>query len=292
MERIVDPVTWALAISRVKQNKGAPGVDGMSVDQLGGFWELHGARICQALLAGDYVPRPVRRVAIPKPGGGERLLGIPNVLDRVVGQMVLIVLEEVFDPHFSHGSYGFRRGRSAHGAVRRVKEIVSLGREWVVDIDLEKYFDSVNHDILMSRVARRVKDKRVLKLIRRFLNAGVMLDGVVVRQDGGTPQGGPLSPLLANIMLDDLDKMLESRGHQFVRYADDCNIYVGSEASAQRVMLRVTKFLEVKLRLRVNHAKSAVARCSERQFPGFYAVPECEGGCDPYFGESPSPLRG
>lgn len=278
MERIVDSSAIALAISRVKQNKGAPGIDGMTVDMLDGFWAAHGARICQALLEGSYVPRPVRRVTIQKPGGGERLLGIPTVVDRVVGQMVLIGLEGEFDPRFSDSSYGFRRGRSAHDAVRRAKEFVESGRAWVVDIDLEKYFDTVNHDILMSLVARRIADKRVLKLIRRFLNSGVMLNGVLARTEEGTPQGGPLSPLLANIMLDELDKMLDKRGHRFVRYADDCNIYVGSKAAGERVMAWVTEFLEVKLRLKVNRAKSAVAPSSERRFPGLYAV-DMQGSC-------------
>jgi group II intron reverse transcriptase/maturase len=291
MERITDPQTCALAISRVKKNKGAPGTDGMAVDQLDGFWKLHGARICQALLDGEYVPRPVRRVTIPKPGGGERGLGIPNVLDRVVGQMVLIVLEEIFDPLFSDSSYGFRRGRSAHDAVRRAQEIAGSGRTWVVDIDLEKYFDTVNHDILMSRIARHIKDKRVLKLIRRFLNSGVMLDGVVVRPEGGTPQGGPLSPLLANILLDDLDKMLESHRHMFVRYADDCNIYVSSKAMGEHAMLKVTEFLEVKLRLRVNRAKSAVAPMSERQFPWLHASNEEARGDGPNLGQGSEALQ-
>lgn len=265
----VRPDVVSEAIKRVKSSGGDPGIDGMTVHELEGYWRLHGARICQVLQAGNYVPRPVRRVVIPKPGGGERLLGIPTVVDRVVQQMLLTVLEPIFDPHFSDSSYGFRAGRSQHDAVLKAKEYVSLNLDWVVDIDLEKFFDRVNHDVLMSCLARRIADKRMLKLLRRFLNSGVMLNGVVMETEEGTPQGGPLSPLLANVLLDDLDKELERRGHRFVRYADDCNIYVGSEAAAQRVMESVTRFLEVKLRLKVNREKSAAARTPERRFLGF-----------------------
>jgi RNA-directed DNA polymerase len=272
MERVVDPQSVARAISRVKSNHGSPGTDGMTVEGLDDLWESHGARICQKLLAGNYVPCPVRRVVIPKPGGGERLLGIPTVQDRVVQQMLLSALAPIFEPLFSDSSYGFRPGRSAHGAVSKGKEIVGSGRSWVVDIDLEKFFDTVNHDVLMALVARRIADKRVLKLLRRYLNSGVMLNGVVVRSWEGTPQGGPLSPLLANVMLHELDTFLESSGHSFVRYADDCNIYVESEAEGETVMASVTRFLEVKLRLRVNAQKSAVAKSSERRFPGFHAL--------------------
>lgn len=266
------------AMARVKANRGAPGIDGMTVDELDAFWVAHGERICQVLREGAYVPRPVRRVTIPKPGGGERLLGIPTVVDRLVQQMLLTVLEPLFEPHFSDSSFGFRPGRSQHGAVLRSKEFVASGLDWVADIDLEKFFDRVNHDVLMSRLARRVTDKRMLKLLRRFLNVGAMVDGVVIETQEGTPQGGPLSPLLANVLLDDLDKELERRGHRFVRYADDCNIYVGSEEAAKRVLETTSRFVEVKLRLRVNRAKSAAARSSERRFLGFTLVPEGSWG--------------
>jgi group II intron reverse transcriptase/maturase len=269
MERAVSPEVVSQAIRSVKQNAGAPGPDGMTVGELDAIWSAHGARICQTLVDGTYIPRPVRRVTIPKPGGGERMLGIPTVLDRVVQMMLLSVLEPVFEPLFSDSSFGFRPGRSQHDAVWQAKEYVDQGLHWVVDMDVEKFFDRVNHDVLMARVARKVSDKRMLKLIRRYLNAGILLDGVVVRSHEGTPQGGPLSPLLANILLDDLDKELESRGLRFVRYADDCNIYVGSEAAASRVLESVTRFLEKKLRLRVNRAKSAAAPVPERKFLGF-----------------------
>lgn len=257
------------AISRVKSNGGAPGIDGMTVGDLVPFWRIHGEKICGVLVSGDYVPRPVRRVTIPKPNGGERELGIPTVVDRVVQQMLLIVLEPRFEALFSDSSYGFRPNRCAHDAVMKAKAYVVSGLDWVVDIDLERFFDRVNHDVLMSRLARRISDKRVLKLIRRFLNSGVMLGGVVMDTEEGTPQGGPLSPLLANVLLDDFDKELERRGLHFVRYADDCNIYVGSERASARVLETATRFLEVKLRLRVNRVKSASAPVSERRFLGF-----------------------
>lgn len=270
MERAVSPEVVMRALSRVKTNGGSPGPDGMTVLELDAFWSAHGGRICEVLLAGDYVPRPVLRKRIPKPDGGERLLGIPSVVDRVVQEMLRQVLEPLLDPEFSDSSYGFRPGRSAHDAVSRAGEYVASGLEWVVDIDLERFFDRVNHDVLMSRLARRITDPRVLKLVRRFLNAGVMEDGVVFRTLEGTPQGGPLSPLLSNLLLDDLDKELERRGHRFVRYADDCNIYVRTQTSAERVLASVTLYLEEKLRLKVNRAKSAAALSSERRFPGFY----------------------
>lgn len=265
----VRPEVVSEAISRVKRNGGAAGVDGMSVHELSSFWRLHGEKICRVLVSGDYVPRPVRRVTIPKPGGGERMLGIPTVVDRVVQQMLLIVLEPRFEALFSDSSYGFRPNRSAHDAVMQARAYVASGLEWVVDIDLERFFDRVNHDVLMSRLALRISDKRVLKLIRRFLSSGVMMDGVVTDTEEGTPQGGPLSPLLANVLLDDFDKELERRGLHFVRYADDCNIYVGSERSAARVLETATNFLEVQLRLKVNRVKSASAPVSERRFLGF-----------------------
>jgi RNA-directed DNA polymerase len=265
----VRPEVVSEAISRVKSNGGSPGVDGMTVRELDTFWRSHGEKICRVLVSGDYIPRPVRRVTIPKPDGGERELGVPTVVDRVVQQMLLIVLEPRFEAQFSDASYGFRPNRSAHGAVKKAKEHVASGLEWVVDIDLERFFDRVNHDVLMSRLALRISDRRVLKLIRRFLSSGVMLNGVVWDREEGTPQGGPLSPLLANALLDDFDKELERRGLHFVRYADDCNIYVGSERAAARVLETATNFLEVKLRLRVNRLKSASARVSERRFLGF-----------------------
>ncbi len=265
----VRPEVVSEAISRVKANGGSAGVDGMTVRELESFWRSHGEKICRVLVSGDYVPRPVRRVTIPKPGGGERELGVPTVVDRVVQQMLLIVLEPRFEAQFSNSSYGFRPNRSAHDAVAKAKEYVASGLEWVVDIDLERFFDRVNHDVLMSRMALRISDKRVLKLIRRFLNSGVMLGGVVIDTEEGTPQGGPLSPLLANALLDDFDKELERRGLHFVRYADDCNIYVGSARAAARVLETATNFLEVKLRLRVNRVKSASAHVSERRFLGF-----------------------
>lgn len=283
MERIVDPALISQAIARVKANKGAPGSDGMPVSELDAFWSTHGERIRQVLLAGDYIPRPVKQVTIPKPGGGERKLGIPVVQDRVVQQMMLLALTPVFEPMFSESSFGFRPGRSAHQAVRRAQEISRRGLNWVVDIDLEKFFDRVNHDVLMSRLSRRIADKRVLKLLRRFLNSGVLLDGVVVRTGEGTPQGGPLSPLLANVMLHDLDEELERQGLEFVRYADDCNIYLATRAQAQAVMETVTHFLEVKLRLKVNASKSAVALALERPFPGLSAL-RAEGAARGHLG--------
>jgi len=265
----VRPEVVSEAISRVKSNGGSAGVDGMTVLELDSYWRLHGEKLCSVLVSGDYLPRPVRRVRIPKAGGGERELGVPTVVDRVVQQMLLIVLEPRFEALFSDSSYGFRPNRSAHDAVTKAKEYVASGLGWVVDIDLERFFDRVNHDVLMSRLALRISDRRVLKLIRRFLNSGVMLNGVVMDTEEGTPQGGPLSPLLANVLLDDFDKELERRGLHFVRYADDCNIYVGSNRAAARVLETATDFLEVKLRLRVNRMKSASAPVSERRFLGF-----------------------
>jgi len=258
------------ALGRVRQNGGAPGVDGMTVEELGDYLREHWPRIREELQKETYQPAPVRKVEIPKPGGkGMRSLGIPTVLDRLLQQSLLQVLEPLFDPTFSEGSYGFRPGRGTHQAIERARAYVAQGRTWVVDFDLEKFFDRVNHDVLMARVARRVKDKRVLRLIRRFLEAGMMVQGLVEPRTEGTPQGGPLSPLLSNILLDDLDKELERRGHQFVRYADDCNVYVRSEAAGRRVMDSLERFLRTRLRLRINPEKSAVARPWERKFLGY-----------------------
>jgi len=257
------------ALRRVKANAGAAGVDGMSVKELPDFLRENWPRLKEQLLSGTYRPQPVRRVEIPKTGGGMRKLGIPTVVDRFVQQAVLQVLQERWDPTFSEFSYGFRPGRSAHQAVAKAQEYIQQGYDWVVDLDLEKFFDRVNHDVLMSRVARRISDKRMLKLIRGFLNSGVMENGLVGPTDEGTPQGGPLSPLLSNLLLDELDRELERRGHRFVRYADDSNIYVKSERAGQRVMEGVKRFLTRKLRLKVNESKSAVARPKDRKFLGF-----------------------
>jgi len=269
MERVVERDNLFAALRRVERNKGAAGVDGLKMADLRPFLKAKWPEIREQLLGDTYKPMPVRRVEIPKPDGGTRLLGIPTLLDRLIQQAMLQVLQPIFDPTFSDHSYGFRPGRRAHDAVKRAKRYVEEGFEWVVDIDLEKFFDKVNHDMLMARVARKVKDKRVLRLIRRYLQAGVMVNGLVMVTDEGTPQGGPLSPLLANILLDDLDKELESRGHRFVRYADDCNIYVRTEKAGRRVMESITTFLGKKLKLKVNRDKSAVDRPAKRKFLGF-----------------------
>jgi len=260
------------ALQRVRTNKGSPGVDGMTVAALPDYLTEHWPRLRDALLSGTYKPQPVARVEIPKPGGGMRKLGIPTVLDRFIQQAVLQVLQARWDATFSEYSYGFRPGRSAHQAVAQAQQYVSEGHVWVVDIDLEKFFDRVNHDRLMGRVAERVSDKRLLKLLRAFLNAGVMENGWVSPTKEGTPQGGPLSPLLSNIVLDDLDRELERRGHRFVRYADDCNIYVRSERAGHRVMESVTRFITRKLKLKVNEAKSKVDRPQRCTFLGFRFV--------------------
>lgn len=257
------------AYKRVKANKGAAGIDGMTVEQLLPYLKTHGEELIGQLLTGQYQPKPVREVEIPKPTGGVRLLGIPTVIDRWIQQSILQILEPIFDPTFSESSYGFRPKRSAHGALKRASEYVATGRVIVVDIDLEKFFDRVNHDILMSRMARRIDDKRLLKVIRGFLNAGIMRQGVCVERSEGTPQGGPLSPLLSNVLLDELDKELEKRGHCFCRYADDCNIYVRSQVSGERVLRTVREFLEKRLKLKVNEAKSAVGKVNTRKFLGY-----------------------
>src|SRR5580658_10107866 len=269
MEEIVERENLKEALRRVKVNKGAPGVDGMTVDQLGDYLKQHWPAIREQLLSGTYRPKPVKRVEIPKPNGGVRKLGIPTVLDRFIQQAVMQVLQQQWDPGFSDHSYGFRPRRSAHQAVAQAQRHIAEGYGWVVDLDLEKFFDRVNHDRLMAQIAKRVDDKWLLKLIRAFLNAGVMENGLLSPSVEGTPQGGPLSPLLSNLVLDELDQELERRGHRFVRYADDCNIYVRSERAGQRVMESITRFITQKLKLKVNEAKSAVARPQERKFLGF-----------------------
>ncbi len=269
LEEILHKDNLNQAYKQVKRNKGSHGVDGMSVDELLPYLQQNGHTIRQAVLEGTYRPNPVRRVEIPKPDGGVRLLGIPTVLDRMLQQAIAQVLTPIFDRDFSKSSYGFRPGRNAHQAIYQAKKYMEEGYTWVVDIDLEKYFDTVNHDKLMALVARKVKDKRVLKLIRLCLNAGAMLNGVVVEIDQGCPQGGPLSPLLSNIMLDELDKELEKRGHRFCRYADDNNVYVKSRKAAERVMQSITTFLENRLKLKVNKEKSTVSRPWKRKFLGF-----------------------
>lgn len=269
MELIVSRENMARAYARVVGNKGAAGIDKMSVADLKPFLVEHWPRVREELLADRYQPQAVRGVEIPKPGGGVRLLGIPTAVDRLIQQAMHQVLMPLFDPGFSNHSYGFRPGRSAHDAVKAAKAHVAAGRRFVVDMDLEKFFDRVNHDVLMARVAIKVTDKRVLRLIRRYLQAGLMLGGVETVRTEGTPQGGPLSPLLSNILLDDLDKELERRGHAFCRYADDCNIYVASKRAGERVLSSVTAFLSKRLRLTVNGAKSAVDRPWTRSFLGF-----------------------
>jgi RNA-directed DNA polymerase len=257
------------AYQRVRQNGGAAGVDGMTVDDLLPYCQKHWIRIREELLKETYRPQPVRKVDIPKPDGGIRTLGIPTVLDRMIQQALHQILDPIFDPTFSDGSFGYRPRRCAQQAVVRAREQMAAGYRWVVDLDLEKFFDRVNHDVLMARVARRVKDKRVLRLIRRYLQAGLMEGGLVSPRAEGTPQGGPLSPLLSNILLDELDRELERRGHRFVRYADDCNVYVKSKAAGERVMASLENFLLRRLRLKVNRSKSAVARPWERKFLGY-----------------------
>jgi RNA-directed DNA polymerase len=269
MEAAVATANMRRALKRVVANKGSPGVDGMTIAELPAYLRKEWPRLRQELLAGRYQPQPVRRVEIPKPDGGTRQLGIPAVVDRLIQQAILQVLDPLYDPSFSPHSYGFRPGRSAHQALEQAREYVAGGNGWVVDLDLEKFFDRVNHDILMGRLAKRIDDKRLLRVIRRYLEAGVLLNGVVIERAEGTPQGGPLSPLLANILLDELDRELERRGHRFCRYADDCNIYVRSQRAGERVMASVTRFLEQKLRLTVNRTKSAVARPAERKFLGY-----------------------
>jgi group II intron reverse transcriptase/maturase len=269
MEQVAAGENLERALRAVIRNRGAAGIDRMTIHELEPHFRRHGEQIRAKLLAGQWTPSPVRRVEIPKPNGGKRPLGIPTVMDRLVQQALLQVLQPVFDPRFSESSYGFRPGRSAHDAVLAAQEYARGGKDWVVDIDIAQFFDHVNHDILMRRIAEVVRDKRVLRLIGKYLRAGVLADGVVVRSEEGTPQGGPLSPLLANIYLDALDRELESRGLSFSRYADDCNIYVGSEAAAKRVLAGITAWIEKHLRLKVNQAKSGAGRPWERKFLGF-----------------------
>ncbi len=269
MEAVVEGENLKQALARVKRNKGAAGIDGMSVDELAAYLKKHWPMIRAQLLEGTYKPQPVRRVEIPKASGGTRPLGIPTVLDRFIQQAVMQVLQADWDGTFSEMSFGFRPGRSAHQAVEQAQAYIATGHGFVVDIDLEKFFDRVNHDVLMGLIAKRVGDKRILKLIRAFLSAGVMEGGLVSPTEEGTPQGGPLSPLLSNLMLDVLDKELEKRGHRFVRYADDCNIYVRSQRAGERVMAGIEKLLAKRLKLKMNKAKSAVAKPSVRKFLGF-----------------------
>ncbi len=274
MEAVVSPENATRAWKAVKRNQGAPGIDGMTTEELRDHIRRHWARIQTKLLAGTYVPSPVRRKEIAKPDGGVRLLGIPTVVDRWIQQMLLQELQPIFDPTFSDHSYGFRPGRSAHEAVKAAQTYAQAGKDWVVDMDITKFFDRVNHDILMTRIGQTIRDKRVLGLIGRYLRAGVMIDGVVQDSEEGTPQGGPLSPLLANIYLDVLDQELARRGLTFSRYADDCNVYVGSRRAAERVLVSLTAWIGKHLRLEVNATKSGVGRPWERKFLGFQISPE------------------
>ena len=269
LEAVVCRENMQRAWQRVRSNRGAAGVDGLTIDRTAERLRTEWPRIREELLAGSYQPQPVRRVDIPKPGGGVRTLGIPTVTDRLIQQAIAQVLQPHFDPTFSEASFGYRPGRSARDAVRRARDHIAAGHRWMVDMDLAQFFDRVNHDVLMARLARRIGDKRLLGLIRRYLQAGLMAGGLVSPRREGTPQGGPLSPLLSNIVLDDLDRELERRGHAFVRYADDCSIFVQSERAGQRVLASVGRFVEKRLRLQVNRAKSAVDRPWKRSFLGY-----------------------
>ena len=269
MEEVLEQSNLNAAFKRVRKNKGSAGVDGMSIDELSDYLKKNGQTICTQLLNGDYKPMPVKRVEIPKPDGGVRLLGIPTVLDRFIQQALAQVLQGGYDKTFSDSSFGFRPNRSAHQAVLKAQEYQNEGHKFVVDIDLEKFFDKVNHDKLMGKLRKDIQDKRVLKLVRAYLNAGIMENGIVTIPDEGTPQGGPLSPLLSNIVLDDFDRELEKRGHKFVRYADDCNIYVKTPRAGDRVMKSVKEFIEKKLKLKVNEKKSKVDKPAKRKFLGY-----------------------
>lgn len=268
MERVLDPQNMHAALKRVRQNRGSPGIDKMTVQELPQFLRLHWPRFREELLSGRYQPQPVREVLIPKPGGGTRTLGIPTVLDRLIQQALLQVLQPIFDPTFSAHSHGFRPGRSAHDALREARAHIRSGRRWVVDVDLAKFFDRVNHDILMGRLAKVIEDRGVLQLIRSFLHVGIMSGGITKERHQGTPQGGPLSPLLANVLLDEVDKELERRGHAFCRYADDCRVFVRSQRAGERVM-NLLRRLFGRLRLVINEEKSAVAPFWERPFLGY-----------------------
>lgn len=274
MEAVVERGNMLRAYQRVMRNKGSAGVDGITVDELKPLLKTQWKVIKEELLGDRYKPQSVLRVEIPKPDGGVRKLGIPTVVDRLIGQAIHQVLEPIFDKDFSESSYGFRRNRSAHQAVVKAREYAAEGRRWVVDIDLEKFFDCVNHDMLMARIARKIKDKRLLRLVRRYLQAGIMVEGLVTDPTQGTPQGSPLSPLLSNIMLDDLDKEIERRGHTFCRYADDCNIYVKSQRAGERVMTSLTTFIERKMKLKVNAKKSTVGRPWKLKFLGYSMTAE------------------
>ena len=269
LERILSRQNLLMAMNRVISNKGSHGVDGMTVYELKQFLKMNWLQIRQDIFNNEYKPMPVRRVEIPKPNGGTRLLGIPTVLDRFIQQAIAQELNLIYDENFSESSFGFRPRRGAKDAIKKSESYINEGYRWVVDIDLEKFFDKVNRDILMYKLSRAIKDKRVLKLIRKYLQSGIMLNGIIVSNQEGTPQGGPLSPLLSNIMLDELDKELENRGHKFCRYADDCNIYVKSKRAGERVMENITNFIEGKLKLKVNSNKSAVERPWRRKFLGF-----------------------
>lgn len=269
MEEVVRDENLEAALKAVKRNRGGPGIDHMQTTEVESHLQVHWTKIRAKLLAGTWVPSPVRRVEIPKPSGGKRMLGIPTVMDRVIQQMLLQVLTPIFEPEFSEHSYGFRPGRKAQDAVRAAQRYARAGQEWVVDIDITKFFDHVNHDILMGRIAKAIRDKRVLQLVGKYLRRGALSEGLVEASVEGTPQGGPLSPLLGNIYLDALDRELERRGHAFCRYADDCNIYVGSQAAAERTLTSIQGWIEKHLRLKVNAAKSGTGRVWERKFLGF-----------------------
>jgi group II intron reverse transcriptase/maturase len=268
MERVVERSNMQAALKRVKRNKGSPGSDGMTVEELTPYLVSHWEKLREQLLAGNYQPGPVKRQTIPKSDGGVRELGIPNALDRMIQQAILQVLQPIFDPTFSEHSHGFRPGRRAHDAVCAAQRFIQSGKRWVVDVDLEKFFDRVNHDVLMGKLEKRIGDKRMLGLIRRYLEAGILVNGVVMERHEGTPQGGPLSPLLANVLLDEVDQELEKRGHAFARYADDCNVYVQSRRAGERVM-QALRGLYAKLKLRINESKSAVAKPWDRKFLGY-----------------------